>query len=128
LSEQSAESARVLNQKGSRAGRLMSIYRFSFFLASARNLAVYNEAWLRAAAVALAVERFRQRQGRWPADLNELLPALLPRVPNDPFDGNPIRYRQLSDGVVIYSIGSDGLDNGGVSEGTTSRGPDIGVR
>ena len=31
----------------------------------------------------------------------------------DPFDGNPVRYRRLTDGVVIYSIGQDGKDDGG---------------
>jgi len=34
-------------------------------------------------------------------------------IPFDPFDGLPLRYRRLDDGVMIYSISSDGVDNNG---------------
>jgi len=34
-------------------------------------------------------------------------------MPDDPFDGQPLRYHRLDKGYVIYSIGSDGEDNGG---------------
>ena len=30
---------------------------------------------------------------------------MLTRVPEDPFDGNPLRMRHPSDGLVIYSVG-----------------------
>lgn len=68
---------------------------------------------LRCALVALAVERYRLAHGRWPESLNEVAPALLREVPPDPFDGKPLRYRRLPDGVVIYAVGFDGKDNGG---------------
>jgi hypothetical protein len=68
---------------------------------------------LRCAATLLAVERFRLARGRWPVTLDELVPAQLARVPTDPFDGKPLRYRRLADGVVIYSVGPDGTDDGG---------------
>jgi hypothetical protein len=45
--------------------------------------------------------------------LAEPIPAYLERIPLDPFDGAPLRYRRLDDGVVIYSVGPDGKDNGG---------------
>ncbi len=61
----------------------------------------------------VAVERHRLRHGRWPDKLGELTPALLAEVPLDPYDGKPLRYRRLPDGVVVYSVGEDGVDNGG---------------
>ena len=68
---------------------------------------------LRAAQVGLAVEKYRAAKGRLPATLNELVPAYLESVPPDPFDGKPLRFRELSDGFVVYSIGPDGKDNAG---------------
>jgi hypothetical protein len=42
-----------------------------------------------------------------------LIPEFLDKVPTDPYDGKPLRYRRLDDGVVVYSIGRDGKDDGG---------------
>ena len=39
--------------------------------------------------------------------LTELSPDFLPAVPLDPFDGKPLRYQQLLDGVVIHSVGTN---------------------
>ena len=72
-----------------------------------------TQASLRLATTAFAVERFRHGQGRLPADLNELTPQFLANVPTDPFDGAPLRYRRLSRGYLIYSVGIDRRDNGG---------------
>src|SRR5205823_5299082 len=66
---------------------------------------VRSHAWLRTAVVTVAAERFRLKNGRWPATLTELAPAWIAEVPTDPYDGQPLRYRRLADGVVIYSIG-----------------------
>ncbi|HSY19770.1 MAG TPA: hypothetical protein VK815_15610 [Candidatus Acidoferrales bacterium] len=65
------------------------------------------------AQAALAVERFRQANGSLPSNLNELVPQFLPAVPIDPFDGQPLRFRLLEKGYLIYSVGKDGQDNGG---------------
>jgi hypothetical protein len=71
------------------------------------------QAYLRCAIVALAVERYRLAHGQWPDSLNSLVPEFLPKIPLDPYDAKPLRYRRLQDGVVIYSIGPDKVDNGG---------------
>ncbi len=76
-----------------------------------------DSARLRAAQVALAIERHRlTHQNQLPASLNALVPAYLKSVPVDPFDGEPIRYRRLPKGYVVYSIGSDGADDGGTEK------------
>jgi hypothetical protein len=59
---------------------------------------------------ALAAERFRLKQGRWPTSLDELVAGgLLNGVPIDLFDGNPLGFRPTADGLVIYSRGKDSL-------------------
>jgi ABC-type transport system involved in multi-copper enzyme maturation permease subunit len=78
-----------------------------------RHAQPYNLAPLRCLLTALAVERYHRRHGCWPASLSELVPAQLADVPADPCDGNPLRYRRLPDGVVVYSVGADGTDDGG---------------
>jgi hypothetical protein len=89
----------------------------SFGRAAARNFV---------ADAALAVEHFRQRHNRLPENLSRLVPDLLPFVPIDPFDGRPIRYRIEPDGFVVYSVGKDGLDNGGMEDDQkTSSQPDV---
>jgi hypothetical protein len=89
-----------------------------------------SRARLRCATVALAAERYRLARGTWPPALEALMPDFLAKVPVDPFDGEPLRYRRLEDRIVIYSVGEDGQDDGGETESTwppgTSR--DLGFR
>ncbi|MFA5189278.1 MAG: hypothetical protein WC740_01050 [Verrucomicrobiia bacterium] len=73
---------------------------------------------------ALAVERFRNDTRRLPESLAELAPRYLNTVPIDPFDGKPVRYKLFAApkrGYVVYSVGEDGKDDGGVSK--SKRGP-----
>jgi hypothetical protein len=49
-------------------------------------------AYLRSAIIALALERYRRAEGRWPDDLNALVPKYLPSVPVDPFEGKPFKW------------------------------------
>src|SRR5262249_35584336 len=73
-----------------------------------------HHAGVRCAYVLAAVERYRQEEGKWPASLTALVPKSLRAVPLDPWDGKPRRYRKVADGVIVYSVGHDGIDNGGV--------------
>jgi hypothetical protein len=86
-----------------------------------------KHAILRCTIVALAAERYRQDKKIWPDKLDQLCPHYLTAVPVDPHDGAPLRYRRLKDGVVIYSVGGDGVDNGGnLSDNPTKVGADMG--
>jgi hypothetical protein len=89
-----------------------------------------KHAYLRCAIVALATERYRQERKKWPESLDQLCLQFLPSVPLDPFDGQPLRYRRLDDGVMIYSVGHDGIDNGGNldREHPNQPGADVGCR
>jgi hypothetical protein len=87
-----------------------------------------SDAQMRTMIAALAAERYRKAHGRWPESLAALVPQYLREVPLDPFDGKPLRLRRLSDGLVIYSVGLDGQDNGGTLANNFAPGTDIGVR
>jgi hypothetical protein len=90
-----------------------------------------SQAYLRATWVALACERYRLKHDRWPEKLNELVRAkLIDAIPLDPYDGLPLRYIRTKDGVTIYAIGQDGVDNQGNihPKQAVEDGFDIGVR
>jgi hypothetical protein len=80
--------------------------------AAARFAAI--EARRRAGLVALALERYRlTHAGALPDKLDALGPDYLPRMLLDPFDGQPLRYRRLGTGFVVYSVGRSRKDHGG---------------
>jgi hypothetical protein len=89
-----------------------------------------NPAALRCAIVAIAAERYRLAHGTWPTSLDALVPSSLPALPKDPYDGKPLRWRRLADGVVIYAVGPDGQDDGGKLDRTKpgAVGTDVGFR
>jgi hypothetical protein len=70
-------------------------------------------ATLRCSRASLAVERYRLANGALPDSLDALVPKFLNAVPTDPFNGQPLRYKRLAAGYVVYSVGEDGVDNGG---------------
>ncbi len=72
-----------------------------------------GDAQIRTAIAALAAERYRIDQGRWPQSLEELVPRYIAAVPGDPFVNAPIKLLRLPDGLFIYSVGFDGKDDGG---------------
>jgi hypothetical protein len=66
------------------------------------------------ADAALAVEQFRRLHGRLPERLDDLVPEFMPSVPTDAFDGKPLRYIVRPDRYVVYSVGQDLIDQGGL--------------
>jgi hypothetical protein len=74
---------------------------------------VEGKAGLRVADTALAAEQWRAMHGRWPDALSELVPELLKAVPRGPWGEGALRYARTESGVVVYSLGSDGKDDGG---------------
>jgi hypothetical protein len=72
------------------------------------------EARRRAALTAIAIELFRlEHEGKLPNQLESLFPTYLATMPEDPFDGENLRFEKLDRGFIVYSIGKDGEDNGG---------------
>jgi len=88
-------------------------------------------AQLRCAAAALAAERYRLKRGSWSTGWDALVAAgCLQEVPVDPYDGKPLRLKRVKDGLVIYSVGPNGAENGGNGRrmNQTPKGKDIAFR
>jgi hypothetical protein len=104
-----------IGQNANSAGRL---HIFSRMLLPALSKLFLRDtefvARIRTTETALAVERFRRAHNNaLPASLAELVPAYLPSVPTDPFDGKSLRFRKRDAGYVVYSIGLNGKDDDG---------------
>ena len=67
--------------------------------------------------VALGIERYRLAKGALPKVLDDLAPRYIDKAPIDPFDGEPLRYKLTEPGYIVYSIGEDGTDEGGLEKG-----------
>lgn len=69
----------------------------------------------RMSATALAIRLYELDNGKRPATLAELCPKYLQTIPEDPFDPakGAIRYLPNAKYPILYSIGPDGLDDGG---------------
>jgi len=84
------------------------------FLTRTLRLDAETRAKMQVARVALEVERWRLAHGgRTPDSLAELVPEFAPSVPLDAFDNNPLHYKKLARGFLVYSIGADFTDDGG---------------
>ncbi len=71
---------------------------------------------LRACHTAIITELYRLEKGSLPETLSDLVPDYLESIPIDPFDGNDLRYKKKKVGYIIYSVGEDGVDDGGVDK------------
>lgn len=77
--------------------------------------------------VELGLRCYESEQGRAPRSLEQLVPQYLQRVPSDPFCGRPMLYRPQGTNWLLYSVGEDGVDDGGQRvgrpvSGTVTRG------
>jgi hypothetical protein len=61
----------------------------------------------------LALRRYRSERGQPPAALDDVVTNYLSKAPQDPFTGKPMVYRPQGTNWLFYSIGPDGVDDGG---------------
>jgi hypothetical protein len=95
-------------------------------LGKAMDKAAEGEALLRCARTALAVELCRLKTGgAVPEDLTQVAPSAGGALPLDPINNAPLHFRKLSPGYLVYSVGADDQDDGGVTKG---QGGSIGAR
>jgi hypothetical protein len=93
-----AESTAIVDEVEYAAGSVTAQSRYAVTtriissLKGALGAALNAEARSRAAAAALAVERYRRKHGDWPRALAQVTPEFLNSRPVDPFDGSPLRY------------------------------------
>jgi hypothetical protein len=78
--------------------------------------------------LAFALAAHRADTGRYPAQLNELTPKYLSKVPGDVFSGQSLIYRPTADGYLLYSVGQNEKDDDGRWFDDQPRGDDPRVR
>ncbi len=84
-----------------------------------------QETMFRILLVELALENYRDSYGQYPKRLDELVPKQLKKVPLDPFNGKPLRYRLTDKGYLLYGVGSNGQDDGGTTCSDNPPGDDV---
>ncbi len=82
-----------------------------------------RQARARVTRAGLAVERYRLAEGHLPKSLDDLVPVYTKIIPEDPFNGENLRYRRLKTGFIVYSVNEDLSDNGGAEINTKKRDP-----
>jgi hypothetical protein len=64
--------------------------------------------------LALACKLYKQDKGEYPGTLQELVPDYIPELPDDPFSEGYFIYKRRGDGgFILYSVGPNGVDDGG---------------
>jgi hypothetical protein len=64
--------------------------------------------------VAISLEVYHRRNHSYPDSLDQLTPGLLPEVPADRITGAPVKYRLIGGKPLVYSVGVDRVDDGGL--------------
>jgi hypothetical protein len=105
------------------ADQKLGLYDRCRFLVSGQSFSVSANLALKAAKLdtqrgmaiaAIALERFRLRNGEYPERLATLVPEFLEAVPGDYMDGEPLKYNRKADGsFVLYSSSENCKDDGG---------------
>lgn len=80
--------------------------------------AVYT-AIKRCALTGLAMKRYQLDNDAMPRSLTVLVPKYLDAVPTDPYDDRTLQYVRTENHLMVYSVGPDGIDNGGVEQDST---------
>jgi len=88
----------------------------------------WHRARCRGARLAFALKCYRSQHGKYPETLTSLVPGFLPVLPPDPFTGAPYAYQPEGEGFVIYSLGANGKDDGGMADPKRGGGPDVPFR
>jgi len=57
--------------------------------------------------VALAATAYKGANGDYPTTLEELVPNYLTKIPLDPFDGEPLKFKLLNGGLDLHSVGPE---------------------
>jgi hypothetical protein len=78
--------------------------------------------------LAFALAAYQRDQGHYPAKLDELAPKYLTEIPADLFSGKPLIYHREDKGYLLYSVGVNGLDEGGHGGDDNPKGDDLTVR
>jgi hypothetical protein len=105
-----AQSNKVDSDK-SLTGRLNSVFFPVFEQATLARASIHTRDKLAQLGVLLVQDY--NATGKYPGDLSSYHERAV-----DPFTGKPFIYKSRSDGFTLYSVGTDGVDDGGVKVGS----------
>jgi hypothetical protein len=87
---------------------------------------VRAQASLDLARTGIALERHRLAHGEFPASLYALVPQFIAKLPHDVINGQPLKYRRTeTGGFILYSVGWNEKDDGGIVVMTSSKTPSV---
>ena len=69
-------------------------------------------------ATEMALRSYQFEHGGPPAKLEDMVTNFLAKLPQDPFGACPLTFRSQGTNWLLYSIGSDGVDDGGQAVGS----------
>jgi len=94
-------------------------------LANAMKRTAMVQARAHAAAVGIACRLYERRHGRRPSDLSRLAPEFLDTLPVDAFTNKPLKVAPTANGFVVYSLGPNGVDDGGTPSAPNAYDKDV---
>lgn len=92
-------------------------------MSNLHNKKCQEDALVGATQTLFALKAFKNDTKKYPDTLDELVPKYLDVVPTDPFDGKQLKYS--AEKRIVYSVGEDKQDNGGVMTDEAKKTPDI---
>ena len=123
-----ASHAKALFQSRKANGRMVADLLNSIFIlsfSSAMEAEIRYTTRLQLTQLAYALAGYRARYGSYPQKLSQLAPRYIPKVPMDLFSGRSFRYEADLEDCLLYSVGSNGKDDGGQTFDSRPRGDDI---
>jgi hypothetical protein len=69
--------------------------------------------------LALMAKVHKTENSKYLETLSELTPKYIKAIPIDPLNGIPLRSKGTKDGMILYSVGYDGVDNDGCGDDIT---------
>lgn len=97
----------------------MSVLQILPAIQRTMNAGIKAEARQNSCIATIAAQRYRLQHGTLPQALTDLKDFIPEKDPSkstrliDLFDGQPLRFKTKDDGVIIYSIGENRVDDGG---------------
>jgi len=77
-------------------------------------LAFHTKAMHEATLTVVALQRYKQQNSKFPAELDEVIEAgLLEKLPLDPYSNGSLVYRRTDESFTLYSVGEDFVDDNG---------------
>jgi len=126
----------LTNQPRSVIGKYVQSYRYPMSHVTLLNYSRALHRWMQTETerqlviAAIGLKRYYLQHRAYPEQLVLLTPEILPELPVDYMDGKPLRYRPAGGYFVLYSVGDDGIDQGGNPGATNTPssiwdGPDV---